>query len=182
MKYIGFEEMKMKKIFTDENEEYGLDCSQAIWASDQLHQIYHDAKVQLSDADFMIENSENVVIMEYKNASTEKAGELSYKTKPFNPMEDKKVGSVIRKFYDSYHYLYLLGKRKPVHYIYVVEAPGSDSTMRKRLRGRMKTLLPFSLQESLDTGIKMIDKVDVMSIAEWNNDDIYGKYPFVKLK
>lgn len=45
-------------------------------------------------------------------------------------------------------------KRKPVHYIYVVEAPGSDSTMRKRLRGRMKTLLPFSLQESLDTGIK----------------------------
>ena len=63
MKYIGFEEMKMKKIFTDENEEYGLDCSQAIWASDQLHQIYHDAKVQLSDADFMIENSENVVIL-----------------------------------------------------------------------------------------------------------------------
>lgn len=115
MKYIGFEEMKMKKIFTDENEEYGLDCSQAIWASDQLHQIYHDAKVQLSDADFMIENSENVVIMEYKNANTEKAVELSYKTKPFNPMEDKKVGSVIRKFYDSYHYLYLLGKRKPVH-------------------------------------------------------------------
>ena len=42
--------------------------------------------------------------------------------------------------------------------------------------------LLFSLQESLDTGIKMIDKVDVMSIAEWNNDDIYGKYPFVKLK
>ena len=33
--------------------------------------------------------------------------ELSYKTKPFNPMDDKKVGSVIRKFYDSYHYLYL---------------------------------------------------------------------------
>ena len=54
MKYIGFEKMKMKKIFTDENEEYVLDCSQAIWASDQLHQIYHDAKVQLSDADFMI--------------------------------------------------------------------------------------------------------------------------------
>ena len=51
----------MKKIFTDENEEYGLDCSQAIWASDQLHQIYHDAKVQLSDADFMIENSEKPI-------------------------------------------------------------------------------------------------------------------------
>ena len=25
-------------------------------------------------------------------------------------------------------------------------------------------------------------EADVMSIAEWNNDDIYGKYQFVKLK
>ena len=128
-----------------------------------------------------------IIILSSKNLDFEiilglDKGADDYIVKPFNPMEDKKVGSVIRKFYDSYHYLYLLGKRKPVHYIYVVEEPGSDSTMRKRLRGRMKTLLPFSLQESLDTGIKMIDKVDVMSIAEWNNDDIYGKYPFVKLK
>lgn len=113
-----------------------MDCSQAIWASDQLHQIYHDAKVQLSDADFMI------------------------------------LITICIFWVSENQYII----------IYVVEAPGSDSTMRKRLRGRMKTLLPFSLQESLDTGIKMIDKVDVMSIAEWNNDDIYGKYPFVKLK
>ena len=129
MKYIGFEKMKMKKIFTDENEEYGLDCSQAIWASDQLHQIYHDAKVQLSDADFMI----LITIC-----------------------------------------IFWVSENQYITFMW--------STMRKRLRGRMKTLLPFSLQESLDTGIKMIDKVDVMSIAEWNNDDIYGKYPFVKLK
>lgn len=51
------------------------------------NQRYHDAKVQLSDADFVLEDTESIMIMEYKNANTKKAAELSYKTKPFNPME-----------------------------------------------------------------------------------------------
>lgn len=111
------------------------------------------------------------MIMEYKNANTKKAVELSYKTKPFNLMDDNKFQSVIRKFYDSCHYLHLLGKSKPVQYIYVVEASNGDSTMRKRLRDRMKTQLPFALQQNMNTGIKLIDKVEIsenpqMSIKE----------------
>lgn len=172
----------MEKLFVDENGECGLDCSQALWASDQIHQIYHEAKVQLSDADFAIENADSILLVEYKNANTQKAQELSYKTKEFNPMEDNKFKSVIHKFYDSYHYLYLLGKTKPVRYVYVVETPKGDETMRKRLRARMKTQLPFALQESMNTGIKMIEQVDVMNIEEWNSDYTYGCYPFVRLK
>ncbi|MBQ3664615.1 MAG: hypothetical protein II919_00735 [Lachnospiraceae bacterium] len=57
-----------------------------------------------------------------------------------------------------------------------------DVVMRKRLRERMKTQLPFALQDNLNTGIKLIDKVDVMSINEWNADREYGKYPFIKLE
>lgn len=171
----------MEKLFIDENGEYGLDYSKAVWATDHMHQIYHDAKVQLADADFVLEDTESIMVMEYKNANTKKAVELSYKTKPFNPMDDNKLNSVIRKFYDSCHYLHLLGKSKPVQYIYVVETPKGDSTMRKRLRDRMKTQLPFALQQNINTGIKLIDKVDVVSIREWNEDSTYGKYPFVKI-
>lgn len=29
----------MEKFFIDENGEYGLDCSKAVWATDQMHQI-----------------------------------------------------------------------------------------------------------------------------------------------
>lgn len=172
----------MKKLFIDENGDYGLDYSNAVWASDQMHQIYHDAKVQLSDADFVLEDTEVIMIVEYKNANTNKAIESSYKTKPFNPMDDNKFNSVIRKFYDSCHYLHLLGKTKPIQYIYVVETPNGDATMRKRLRERMKIQLPFALQNNINTGIKLIDKVDVMSIKEWNENSTYGKYPFVKLE
>lgn len=182
MKYIIYEVFSMDKIFIDENEAYGLDYSRAIWASDKMNQIYHEAKVQLADADFVIEDEDKMMIVEYKNANINKAVASSYKTKLFNPLDDKKFNSIIHKFYDSYHYLYLLGRTKPVHYIYVVEMPNGDSTMRKRLRDRMKVQLPFALQDKMNTGIKLIDKVDVMSIEEWNADNTYGKYPFIKIR
>ena len=171
----------MEKLLIDENGEYGLDCTQAVWASDKMHEDYHRAKVQLSDADFLLEEVNNILIVEYKNADTKKAREARYKTPAFNPMDDKKFNSTLRKFYYSLHYIDLLGKNKPVKYVYVVEAPNSDAIMRKRLRARMKTLLPFALQENINTGISLIDRVDVLSINEWNMHDEYGKYPFVKL-
>lgn len=171
----------MEKFFIEENGEYGLDCSKAIWATDRMHQIYHAAKVPLSDVDFLVEDMAFIMMVEYKNASTKRTDALSYQTKPFNPMDDKKFYSVIRKFYDSCHYLHLLGKSKPIWYIYVVETPNGDSTMRKRLRERMKTLLPFALQETMNTRNKLIEKVDVVSIQEWNEDDTYGKYPFSRV-
>lgn len=171
----------MDKIFIDENGEYGLDYTEAIWASDQMHQIYRDSKVQLSDADFVLEDYDAIMIVEYKNANTKKAKVHRHKTSPFNPMDDKKFASVVRKFYDSFHYLYLLGKDKPVQYIYVIEIPNGDSTMRKRLRERLKTQLPFALQKNMNTGRQMIDKVDVVNIDEWNESCAYGKYPFKKL-
>lgn len=171
----------MEKLLIDENGEYGLDCTQAVWASDKMHEDYHRAKVQLSDADFLLEEVNNILIVEYKNADTKKAREARYKTPAFNPMDDKKFTSTVRKFYDSLHYIHLLGKKKTVKYVYVVEAPNSDAIMRKRLRARMKTLLPFALQENINTGISLIDRVDVLSINEWNMHDEYGKYPFVKL-
>ena len=93
----------MEKVLIDENGDYGLDYTNAVWASDKMHQDYHNAKVQLSDADFLIENHAFVMIVEYKNANTEKAMKKRWKTKPFNPMEDKKFASTVRKFYDSRH-------------------------------------------------------------------------------
>ena len=51
--------------------------------------------------------------------------------------------------------------------------------MRKRLRNRLKKELPFALQENIGNGRKLIEKVDVVSIEEWNKDENYGKYPIV---
>jgi hypothetical protein len=170
----------MENMLIDENGDYGIEYSKAIWASDKMHQDYHDAKVLLSDADFIIESDKSIMIVEYKNANTAKAQEFSYKTSVFDPFEKNKFNSIVKKFYDSLHYINLLGKDKPVQYIYVVEIPNGDSTMRKRLRDVMKKSLPFELQKNIGTGRKLIDKVDVLSIEEWNTHSEYGKYPFMK--
>ena len=71
----------MEKLLIDENGEYGLDCTQAVWASDKMHEDYHRAKVQLSDADFLLEEVNNILIVEYKNADTKYKG-CPYKRRP----------------------------------------------------------------------------------------------------
>lgn len=90
---------------------------------------------------------------------------------------DKKILVASRKFYDSLHYLRLLDKNKPIQYIYILEYPNGDTTARKRLRNRLKMELPFVLQDNIGNGKKLIEHVDVLSIAEWNADNSYGKYP-----
>lgn len=86
----------MKNILLDENGDYGLEYTNAVWASDQMHQDYHTAKVPLADADFLLEDEKFIMIVEYKNANTRKARDAGFKTPQFNPMDDKKFASIVR--------------------------------------------------------------------------------------
>lgn len=162
----------MDKRFVEENGIYQIDCSESVWATDQIHEVYHNAGVQLKDSDFLIESIDSLYLVEYKNANISNAENPG----AFKPEEDKKVNAVVQKFYDSLHYLYLINKQKPVKYIYILEYPKGDIVTRKRLRNRMKQKLPFELQNNIGMGKKLIEKVDVVSIAEWNAHEEYGKY------
>lgn len=163
----------MKKVFVEENGAYSLDCTNAVWATDKIHQDYHSAKIHINDVDFLIENSTHILMVEYKNACLTNAEH----PEAFKPLEDKKILLAARKFYDSLHYLRLLKKDKPVHYIYILEYPNGDTTTRKRLRDRLMIELPFQLRRQIGNGKKLIEQVAVLSIAEWNADSNYGKYP-----
>lgn len=165
----------MANIFIEENGVYSIDCTKAVWATDKMHKDYHEAGLHINDVDYVIEGRKYLFMVEYKNACISNAAS----PEQFRPMDDKKVSVIIRKFYDSLHYLRLLDKTKPVWYIYILEYPDGDETTRKRLRNRLKSDLPFALQESIGNGIKLIDKVDVVSIREWNKDENYGEYPIV---
>lgn len=175
---MDYEGMPMDKIFVEENGAYSIDCSNAIWATDKIHEEYHKAGIHINDVDFLIENTKCMIMLEYKNASVDGASH----PERFNPASDKKISVTSRKFYDSLHYLWLLDKMKPVQYIYVLEYPQGDLITRKRLRNRLKNELPFKLQESIGGGRKLIDKVDVLSISEWNLDSNYNSYPIKKIE
>lgn len=100
----------MSNIFIEENGVYAIDCTNALWATDKMHDDYHEAGIHINDVDFLIENESNLFMVEYKNANIVGAVNPA----AFNPIEDKKVSIATRKFYDSLHYLKLLNKTKPV--------------------------------------------------------------------
>ncbi len=163
----------MPNIFVEENGRYCIDCSKAFWATDKMHDEYQRAGIHINDVDFVIENEDCLILLEYKNANIQGA-ENPYS---FDPEEQKKYSTTIRKFYDSLHFLKLVNKAKPVHFIYVLEYPNGDMVTRKRLREKMKLELPFTLQKNIGSGTELIRKFDIVSIAEWNSDEEYGKYP-----
>ena len=169
----------MPGVLIEENKHYGIDCSAALWASDEMHETYHMCKLPhiLCDVDFAIETENRVLLVEYKNANIPEAVAHADRSKEYNPFDEDKFNKLVRKYYDSLHYLHLCGKYKPVCYVFVVEYPKGDSTSRKMLRNRLKKQLPFKLQEKIDMGIKMIESVNVLNINEWNEHEDFGIFP-----
>lgn len=162
----------MDKIFTEENGRYQIDCTKAIWATDQLNEYYHAAHCELSDVDWVMETATKIYFVEYKNANIPGAQNPS----AFRPEGDKMISKVVRKFYDSLHYLTLQEKTKPKEYVYILEYPNGDSVSRRAIRNRLKEKLPFTLQETAVHGKKLIENVSVVSIDEWNRNSEYGKF------
>ncbi|MCI8567586.1 MAG: hypothetical protein HFI39_14990 [Lachnospiraceae bacterium] len=126
------------------------------------------------DVDFVIENESHLLLVEYKNANIPGAAH----PERFAPSGDNKLEKVARKFYDSSHWLYLMGKDKPKKYIYILEYPLGNSTSRLMIRNKLQKCLPFALQTQITgTGRKLIDEVKVVDISEWNSDEELGRYP-----
>ena len=166
--------------YVEENCVYELDCTAAIWSTDKIHSVYQDRNHTygeigfLCDVDFVIENENNILLVEYKNADIPHADNPG----AFNPLGGNKLENVAKKFYDSSYFLYLSGKDKPKKYIYVLEYPSGNSTSRLLVRNRLKEKLPFKLQSGIAVaGRELIDEVRVVNIAEWNADAELGKFP-----
>lgn len=163
----------MDRIFTEENGCYYIDCSKAVWATDEINSQYHTAKCFLSDVDWIVETDEKLILVEYKNANVEGARH----PEAFEPKGENTLNKVTKKFYDSLHYLALREKEKPKDFVYILEYPNGDSSSRKMIRNRLKTKLPFELQKNISEDRKLIEKVEVLSIEEWNADEQYGVFP-----
>ena len=171
--------MNLERTFKDENESCSFSFQSAIWATDQLNDIFHNAKLSiLKDVDFVVETEENLIFIEYKNSNHIDV------TNPaaFNPRENKKIIDVARKYYDSLNFIRALGKgkNKKKIYVYIVEVPNGDKALRGHLRDLLCNQLPFLLSDQNELQENMIDLVQVLSIDEWNK--FYKDFPAKRLK
>lgn len=170
----------MSAVYIEENGQYALDCSAAVWSTDEIHSCYQDPEHSyghigfLCDVDFVIENEHHILLVEYKNASIPGAANPA----AFQPERENKLEHVAKKFYDSFYWLYLNGKDKPKKYIYILEYPSGNSTSRLMIRNKLKQKLPFDLQANFAViGRKLIEEIKVVNISEWNADEELGRYP-----
>ena len=59
--------------YTEENGQYFIDCTTALWSTDEIHKCYQDAAHTygiigfLCDVDFVIETQSHILLVEYKN-------------------------------------------------------------------------------------------------------------------
>lgn len=58
----------MSRIFTEENGLYQIDCSKAVWATDELNYQYHAANCMLSDVDWVVETNKRLQILNMVNS------------------------------------------------------------------------------------------------------------------
>ncbi len=170
----------MAAIYQEENGIYSLDCTNAVWSTDRIHQDYQDPAHTfgqigfLKDVDFVIETEDSLLLVEYKNANVPGAVNPGR----FNPTSDNKLDQVAEKYYDSLHWISLTNKKKPIKYVYILEYPAGNSTSRHLVRNELQKRLPFALQKALSVrGQQLISEVKVVDIAEWNADPELGKFP-----
>ena len=161
----------MERIFTDESNEttppsLQIDFSKALWATDKLNSIFHNAGIPLNDVDFIVETEEELIFVECKNANR-----IDAANPDFNPADDKRLNIIARKYYDSLNFCTFSerGLRKRKIYCFIVEAKLGSLT----LRNQWKILLQNQFS------IKMIDELNVMSIGEWNEK--YPQFPITRL-
>lgn len=167
----------MAKIFTDEKQTCQIDFANAVWATDQLNNIFHDVKDSiLSDVDFIVEGANSIFFIEVKNPNFRGVDN----PKAFKPLDSDLIRVLAKKYFDSFHYVRGLGKtsNKQKIYICIIETKNSDSVTRKSLRNRLRDRLPFKLQKIFSE--KMIDDVKVLSFDEWN--DNFPQFPLSRLK
>ena len=162
------------KVFQEENHFYQFDFRAAVWATDELHNLFQNNNANiLSDVDFIAETENEIILIEYKNANIPSA----VHPEEFKPSEQKRLNKIAHKYYDSWIYLKALSKNKPIHYVYILEYVNGDSTSRKAIRNKIADLLPFKLQKTLNIPNGMISSFKVLSIEEWNTHDIYKIFP-----
>ena len=86
----------MSKVFVEENKVYQLDCSEALWATDAVHEVYRANKLGLKDVDFIIEQDEDIILVEYKNG---KISQALVHGSNFNPNNEKIINNNSNGYY-----------------------------------------------------------------------------------
>lgn len=173
----GMQNEKAAKILWDENKKTQFDFSNAIDVFEP-HELANMYSEYLSDVDFVVEDSEKLLCVEYKNANVEGVVNPQALTEKLD--KDTFWSKIGKKFYGTMFLVWACNKNsqdKPVQYILVMETnPYMDSVLKKRFMLKMQNRLPFKYIEKEEVKRHVLDDdFLILDIKEWN--ERFVKYP-----
>ena len=168
--------MDNNKILWDENKKMKFDFSNAldVFEPHELASLYSE---YLSDVDFVLEEKEKLICLEYKNSNVENAdAPEAFKQKIAGAEFWKRIA---KKFYGSLLLIWACNKNqsdKPVQYILLMESnPSMDTSLKKTFIMKMMHQLPFKYNSRSEIQRKMIDEFVLLDLKEWK--ERYPQYP-----
>lgn len=167
---------KNDKILWDENKKVRFDFSNAlnVFQPYELANLYSDF---LSDVDFVVEEEDKLLCLEYKNANIKNADAPEV-------FRQKIIGKdfwvkIAKKFYGSMFLIWACNKNesdKPVEYIFLMECnPKMDAALKKRFMMKMMRQLPFKYNDRNEIKRAVIDDFHLLDLKEW--EEKYPQYP-----
>lgn len=169
---------KNTKIFWDENHIVQFNFSKAldVFEPHGLASMYSE---YLSDVDFVIEDEENFICLEYKNGSIKNASNAdAFKQKIATEEFWKRIA---KKFYGTMFLVWACNKNqaeKTVQYVLLLESnPGMDDALKKRFVMKMMRQLPFKYNAQNEICKRIIDDFCLMDLKEWGEK--YPQYPIL---
>lgn len=164
-----------EKEYIDENNQVKFDFSLAIDVFEP-HELANRHSEYLSDVDYVIEDTEEVVFMEYKNSAI--PGVVNPEAFNDKLRKEKFWNKIAQKFYGTLFLTMACDKNpnnKPIDYVFLMETnPVIDSVIRKKLEHKMISRLPFDYAQSEEVKREMIRKFKILDINQWNNE--YSKF------
>lgn len=165
----------MNKTYYDENGRCEFDFLDSHVF--QYHEIARKTTL-LSDVDFVVENSDSVMFLEYKNASV--LGASNPDAFGEKMKSEKFYIQMAKKFFDSLFMHWACNgntKDLPITYSLIIEHPEIDGRIRRKLREKVFNQLPFKMLSDEQVKRRILDKFEVLNIDEWN--DLYPSFKAV---
>lgn len=162
------EETKDIKVLYDENKKMQFDFSDAL-AVFEPHALASMHSDYISDVDFVIEEEQRIICLEYKNANIQNAANPGALQKKLSGEEFWK--KMAKKFYGTLFLIWACNRNpaeKCIQYVLLIEVnPSMDNALKKRFTAKMLKQLPFDYNGRIEIKRKIIDKFMIMDLQEW---------------
>ncbi len=171
--------MDERKIYIDENgkSQFDFTKAQSVFEPHALANTYGEF---LSDVDFVIEEDNQIVLMEYKNACVPETANPEALYQKVQSNNEKFWKKIAKKFYGTMFLVWATGRNvndKKVKYVLLIETtPLIDSVLRMRLKEKMMSLLPFKYKQEGEIKREVISEFEIMDLSKWRKE-----YPDYKI-